>query len=153
METLEPLLRKHPFLSTLGDDEIRFLVGCASNRRFGAGELLFREGGEAAEFFLLRGGRVSLEVNVPGREPFQLESCGEGDVVGWSWLFPPHRWQLDARAIEPVMALVFEGRCLREKMEQDQRLGYALAKLMLFQVYQRLTRVRLQRLDLYRNEP
>jgi hypothetical protein len=66
---------------------------------------------------------------------------------GRSSLFPPYRWQLDARAVEPVMALVFDGRCLREKREQDQRLGHALAK------YQRLVRVRVQRLDLYRNEP
>ncbi len=153
METLEPLLRKHPFLSGLSDDEIRFLVGCAANRRFAPGEMLFREGDEASHFYLLRAGRVALEVNVPGRGPFQLQSCGEGEAVGWSWLFPPYRWQLDARAAEPVAVLAFDGRCLREKMEQDHRLGYALTKLMLYEVYQRLERARLQRLDVYRNEP
>jgi CRP-like cAMP-binding protein len=153
METLEPLLRKHPFLSGLSDEEIRFLAGCAANRRFAPGQLLFREGDEASAFYLLREGRVALEVNVPGSGPFQLQSCGEGEVVGWSWLFPPYRWQLDARAVGAVAALAFDGRCLREKMEQDHDLGYALAKLMLYEVYQRLLNVRLQRLDLYRSEP
>lgn len=153
METLEPLLRHHPFLDSLDDEEIRFLVGCAANLRFGAGTLLFREGDVADKFFLVRSGRVSLEVQVPGRGPFQLESLQSGDVLGWSWLFPPHRCQLDARAVENVVALVFDGRCLRDKMERDHDLGFALARLMLYQVYQRLTRVRLQRLDVYRAEP
>jgi len=153
MERIESLLRKHPFLSGLSDEEIRFLAGCAANRRFSPGDLLFREGDEASAFYLLREGRVALEVNVPGRGPSQLQSCGEGEVVGWAWLFPPYRWQLDARAVEPVAALAFDGRCLREKMEQDHDLGYALAKLMLYEVYQRLLNVRLQRLDLYGNEP
>ena len=153
MESLERLLREHPFLADLDDGEIRFLVGCAANRRFAAGALLLAEGGEADTFFLLRHGKVSLEVAVPGRGPFELERLEPGDVLGWSWLFPPHRCQLDARALEPVVALAFDGGCLRNKMESDPRLGYSLAKLMLFQVYQRLMRVRLQRLDVYRSEP
>jgi CRP-like cAMP-binding protein len=153
METLERLLREHPFLHDLNEDEIRFLVGCAANRRFEPGALLLKEGATADTFFLIRRGKVSLEIDVPGRGPFQLESLEPGDVLGWSWLFPPHRCQLDARAIEPVVALVFDGPCLREKMESDHDLGYSLTKLLLFQLYQRLTRVRLQRLDVYRSEP
>ena len=35
------------------------------------------------------------------------------DVLGWSWLFPPYRWHLDARALAPVRALGFDGACLR----------------------------------------
>lgn len=153
MESLERLLRAHPFLDRLSDEEIRFLVSCAANRRYDAGALLFREGDVADAFYLVRHGRVSLEVQVPGRGAFQLESIEPGDALGWSWLFAPYRVQLDARAVEPVVALVFDGRCLRDKMERDHDLGFALAKLMLYHVYQRLTRVRLQRLDVYRAAP
>jgi CRP-like cAMP-binding protein len=140
-------------LSDLGDDQIAFLVSCAANLRFSAGTLLLKEGDPEDRFFLIRHGRVSLEVDVPGRGPFQLESLEPGDVLGWSWLFAPHRSHLDARAVEPVVAIVFDGRCLREKMERDHDLGYGLAKLLLYQLYQRLNRVRLQRLDVYRAEP
>jgi CRP/FNR family transcriptional regulator, cyclic AMP receptor protein len=152
MESLERILSQHPFLRDLDAEEIRFLVSCAANRRFEAGTLLLHEGDPADAFFLVRSGRVSLEAQVPGRGPFQLESVGGGDVLGWSWLFPPYRWQLDARAVEPVVALVFDGRCLREKMELDHRLGFAITKLLLHQLYERLMRVRLQRMDLYRAE-
>jgi CRP-like cAMP-binding protein len=114
---------------------------------------LLKEGDPVEKFFLIRHGRVSLEVDVPGRGPFQMESLEPGDVLGWSWLFAPHRSHLDARVVEPVVAIVFDGRCLREKMERDHDLGYGLAKLLLHQIYQRLNRVRLQRLDVYRAEP
>jgi CRP-like cAMP-binding protein len=152
MESLERVLSQHPFLRDLDADEVRFLVGCAANRRFETGTLLLHEGAPADAFFLVRSGRVSLEVQVPGRGPFQLESVAAGDVLGWSWLFPPYRWQLDARAVEPVVAIVFDGVCLREKMESDHRLGFTITKLLLYQLYERLMRVRLQRMDLYRAE-
>lgn len=78
-----------------------------------------------------------------------MESLGPGDVLGLSWLVPPYRAQLDARAVEPVIALAFDGQCLRGKLDADHDLGFALAQRMFEQAYHRLERVRLQRLDLY----
>ena len=153
MESIERLLREHPFLQNLSDEQLRFLTSCSANRRYAANEYLLREGESAAAFFLLRSGRVALEVHLPGKGPVQVESLGDGDVLGWSWLFPPYRWQLDARVVAPVVALVFAGDCLRAKMEADHDLGYALSKLMMAQLYHRLERVRLQRLDVYLAEP
>jgi CRP/FNR family transcriptional regulator, cyclic AMP receptor protein len=152
METLEPLLREHGFLRGLGDEEIRFLVSCVKNLRFKTGAFLLREGGPADSFFLLRSGKVSLESDLPGRGPIQMERLGEGDVLGISWLLPPYRWQLDARALEPVTALVFDAACLRDKLESDHHLGYALTTRILRDLAQRLERVRLQRLDVYKAE-
>jgi CRP-like cAMP-binding protein len=152
MESLERILWQHPFLRELDAEEIRFLVGCAANRRYEPGALVLHEGDAADTFFLLRSGRISLEVQTPGRGPLQLESLVAGDVLGWSWLFPSHCWQLDARVVEPVVAFAFDGRCLRERMASDPRLGFTITKLLLHQLYERLMRVRLQRMDLYRAE-
>ena len=143
---------RHPFLADLAEPHRRFLDGCGHKVRFAAGEFLFREGAPADRLLLLLSGRVALELVVPGRGPVQMESLGPGDLVGLSWLFPPERWQLDARAVEPVDAVAFDGACLRAKMDADHDLGYALARHLLAQVYERLQRVRLQRLDLYRAE-
>jgi CRP/FNR family cyclic AMP-dependent transcriptional regulator len=150
MESLERLLKEHPFLRPLDEAEIRFLVGCAANRRYEPGTLLMHEGDPADAFFLVRAGRVALEVDVPGSGAQQLQSLGPGDVLGFAWLFPQHRAEIDARAMDTVVALVFDGRCLRDKMEQDEHLGFTLAKLLLHQIYQTLVQVRLQRLDVYR---
>ena len=150
MEDLSRLLREHPFVRGLDEEKVHFLTGCASNVRFGADEYLIREGAEADASFLIRTGRVVLEIDVPGRGAKQIQTVEEGEVLGWSWLFPPYRWQFDARAIGPVRALKLDGACLRNKCEADHHLGYEVLKRLLYQVHQRLERTRLQLLDVYR---
>ncbi len=142
-------LAEHPFVCALGPEQLQWLAGCAAARSFRAGQFILREGGEADSLFLLRRGRVSLEVNIPGHGVEQVESLREGDIAGLSWLFPPHRWQLDARALEPVESIALDAPRLRVRMEEDHELAWALGRGLLFEMYQRLGRVRLQRLDLY----
>jgi CRP/FNR family cyclic AMP-dependent transcriptional regulator len=149
VENLERLLRSHDFLSDLSAKHTRLIVSCAKNIRFHAGDFLMREGRDATTFYLVRVGRVALEINVPGRGTVQMESVGPGDVLGLSWLIPPYRVHLDARALEPVVALGFDGTCLRERMEEDHDLGFALTKRLFEKAYKRLENVRLQRLDVY----
>jgi CRP-like cAMP-binding protein len=150
MEDLERLLREHIFLKGLSEEHTRVLVSCAKNVRFNPGDFLLHEGAEATTFYLVRVGHVALEVNVPGKGVVQMESVGPEDVLGLSWLIPPYRSHLDARAAESVVALAFDATCLRGKMEADHELGYALTKRLLLEAYRRLERVRLQRLDVYR---
>jgi CRP-like cAMP-binding protein len=150
MEDLERLLREHDFLKGLSEEHTRLLVSCVKNVRFAQGEFLLHEGADAATFYLVRAGHVALEVDVPGRGVVQMESVGPGDILGLSWLIPPYRLNLDARAVEPVVALAFDGACLRGKMASDRDLGFALTTRLFEKAYRRLQRVRLQRLDLYK---
>jgi CRP-like cAMP-binding protein len=150
VEDLSRALRAQKFFDELSADQVGTLVGCARNARFHPGEYLLREGDPASVFYLVREGRVALEVQIPGRPPLQVESVVPGDVVGTSWMFPPARVHVDVRAQDSVLALAFDGACLRGKMEADPALGYAIAKRLLALTVQRLDRVRLQRLDVYR---
>jgi CRP/FNR family cyclic AMP-dependent transcriptional regulator len=150
VENLARLLKEHPFLAGLEQRHLEFLIGCASNVRFAADEFLCKEGQESDASYLVRSGRVTLEISVPGRGPAQLQTIEAGEVLGWSWLYPPYRWQFDARAVEPVRALRLDGNCLRAKCEGDHDLGYELVKRFLYQVHTRLERTRLQLLDIYR---
>jgi CRP/FNR family cyclic AMP-dependent transcriptional regulator len=150
MESLARVLRDHEFLQGLSSEEADVLVGCVRNARWKPGELLLREGQPADTFHLIREGRVVLESHVPGRGATQLESLAAGDMLGLSWLFPPHRHQLDARALDPVVTLAFDASCLRARMDADHDLGFALTRRLLAEALRRLERVRLQRLDVYR---
>jgi CRP/FNR family transcriptional regulator, cyclic AMP receptor protein len=150
MEDLERLLREHRFLEGMDDRYLRFLTGCAANVRMAAGEYLFKEGASADACYLIRAGRVALEVHVPGRGTTMIETIEEGEVLGWSWLYPPYRWAFDARAVQPVRAITLDGNCLRDKCEADHDLGYELLKRFLRQVERRIERTRMQMLDLYR---
>jgi CRP-like cAMP-binding protein len=149
VETLEPLLKKHPFLKDLGEEYIQRMVSCAKNVRFNTDEFLCREGEEATVFYLIREGRVGLEVYAPEKGAFRLQTLDEGDVLGWSWLIAPYHWHFDARAIEPTRAFVFDGTCLRKKCEEDHDLGYELLKRFARLIEERLEATRLQLLDIY----
>jgi CRP-like cAMP-binding protein len=149
MESLERVLRVHPFLQGLGDAHVKLLVGCAKNARFEPGARLLREGDDATTVFLVREGRVALEVNRPGSPSVRVETVGPGDVLGVSWVFPGEKVHLDGVALTPVLAFELDGACIRDKMEADHDLGYALLLRMLELAYLRLERVRLQKVDVY----
>jgi len=125
------------------------MAGCAENRVFRDGERMLREGDPADVFFLVRRGAVALEIHVPGHDPLVIETLGDGDVLGWSWLVPPYRVRFDARAIGLVRTLSVNGKCLREKCEEDCALGYEFYRQLLPVVVDRLTAARLQMMDMY----
>jgi len=149
MENLERILREHPFLAGLAEEHIRLMVGCASNVVFQAGEFLFREGQEANSFYFIRHGQVQVETYVPQQGPVAIQSREQGEVLGWSWLVPPYRWRFDARAVELTRAIALEGKCLRDKCEEDHDLGYEIMKRFSLLVAERLEATRLQLMDIY----
>jgi CRP-like cAMP-binding protein len=116
---------------------------------FDAGRLLLAEGDEATTLYLLRRGRVAIEVHGGDRRTMVVETVGPGQVVGWSWLVPPCTWSFDARAIEPVGAIAIDGACLRAKAEADPEFGYAILKEIAQLLLERLQATRLRLLDLY----
>lgn len=149
MESLERILREHDFFSGLEPSYLHLVTGCASNTRFERGAYLFREGQEANRFYLVRQGRVALEICPPNRPPLIVETLEGGDILGWSWLVPPHFWRLDARAVEPVRAIALDGACLRQKCEQNHDLGYELLKRFAHIIERRVQAMRMQLVDVY----
>jgi len=149
VETVERLLNRHEFFRGLDPGYMKLVAGCASNVRFGEGEFLLREGDPAVRFFLIRHGKVAIEIAAPGRGPVTVQTVAEGDVVGFSWLLEPHRYEFDARAISPVRAFALDGVCLRGKCEDDPRLGFDLMQRFARIAVQRLQATRLQLLDVY----
>jgi CRP/FNR family transcriptional regulator, cyclic AMP receptor protein len=149
--TLEPLLRNHPFLKDLEPDYLTLLAGCATNVRFGEGSFVFREGEAADRCFLIREGKIALEIGAAGRGSIIVQTLGAGDVAGFSWLLEPHRWQFDGRAVEPLHAIALDGTCLRGKCTDDPRLGFELTQMFARLAIQRLQATRLQLLDVYGN--
>jgi CRP-like cAMP-binding protein len=152
METLQGILAAHPFFSDLPKPYIELVVGCASNVRFGADEFIFHEGQEAEKFYLLREGKVALQIASERRGPLNILVLGEGDILGWSWLFPPYRWKFSARTIDPTRAFAMDGQCLRTKAEQDHDLGYELLKRFSHVSETRLETMRLQLANVYQDK-
>lgn len=146
-------LEAHPFLRGASAELLRRLAPITREMRFDRGAALLEEGDDASTLFLLERGHVTLELAVPGKGTTLFESLRAGDIVGLSWLFPPYRWQFDGKAVEPTRVLAIDARRLGEWMKEDAEIGQALALRLLRQVYERLERVRMQRLDLYKADP
>jgi CRP/FNR family cyclic AMP-dependent transcriptional regulator len=146
---LDEILADVPFVAGMSAKRLALIAGCGSNVGFAAGDVIFREGDPADTFYVIRHGTVAIELHAPGRGAMTVETIGAGEVLGWSWLFPPYRCHFDARALTAVRSTAFDGACLRGKCENDPALGYDLMKRFAQVFTERLRWTRLRLLDVY----
>ncbi len=149
IEGMESIVREHRFFADLDEDMIELIAGCARNVVFKDGEYLFRTGDSADEFYLIRHGRVALDVVAPGRSAVTFQTVGPDELVGVSWLLPPYRWMHDARAVGLVRAIGMDARCLRDKCNADHYVAYEMMLRFVPLLISRLQATRMQLLDLY----
>ena len=149
MRGLETIIRDHPLFKDLRDATIKYIAECGTNVVFEAGTVIAREGEEANAFYLIRDGKVAIQVSTPNQGPVTLQTVGANDIIGWSWLFPPYLWCYDIKAIKKTRVIALDGRCLRNKCEKDHDLGYRLMKRFSQLIAHRLQATRMQVLDVY----
>jgi CRP-like cAMP-binding protein len=147
MDDIASVLAQHPFFVDMPSQHLTALAGCAGERSFAPGQFILREGDYAASFYLLRQGAVLLETFMPGRGAMTIQTLTAGDLLGWSWLFPPYRWHFDARVIAPTTTIEFNGACLRQQCDDDPALGYDVMKRFAQTIIARLQATRLQFMD------
>ena len=129
-EPMKTRVALHPFLAGMKHEQLMLLTDCAIPVRFKAGQIIFREGEMANRFYLIEDGKVILKSTGGHGDPVLVDTIGAGDLLGWSWMFPPYVWHFTARAGEPTDAIFFYGTILREYCERDHSLGYELFKRM-----------------------
>ncbi len=152
-EDLSEILLQHPFLDGMADNYIQTLLGCASNIHVPEGQYLIHEGQIANKFYLIRTGRLTLEMDVPPRGTVRILTVGPGEVLGWSWLISPYRWHFSACAVAEVRALALDGECLRNKCASDHDFGYEMLERLSHVMERRLEATRLQLVDCFVSYP
>lgn len=138
------LLAAQPFLKGLTQSQLTVLSNNAMLVEFPADKMIFEEGLAANRFYILLEGEVSLEARNKSGPADHIQTIKAGDVLGWSWLFPPHKWSFDARAAKPTKAIIFFATTLRELCDKDHELGYELMKRVSKVVIERLQATRIQ---------
>ncbi|MGZ4961114.1 MAG: Crp/Fnr family transcriptional regulator [Limisphaerales bacterium] len=129
----------HPFLKGMPDEYLKILEGSSMHAQFEPGDVIFREGEPANRFYLIHSGEVDLEADINGERLIPIQKAGPGDVIGWSWLFPPYYWHFGARAVTRTTATFYYGTRLREQCDENPAFGYELMK--------RISQVLLERLQ------
>src|SRR4030095_3501352 len=147
----EPILAKlrhHPFVAEFELAHVEKLAALAREVRFDRDHVIFREGDDCSEFYLIVTGLVALEIAAPGH-PFRVQTLFAGDELGWSALLMGRGKQFQARTLERVDALAFEGAEILAECRADTAFGFAFMQRLLGVVAGRLQATRLQVLDMY----
>ena len=147
-ETLVAVLQKHPFVGEFQPQHIEKLSALAKEVQFERDSVIFHEGDECHDFYLIVKGRVALEIEAPGHT-FRVQTLSAGDELGWSAILMGRGKHFQARALQPVQALAFDGVTLLDACRADPAFGFALMYRMLGVVSERLQATRLQVLDMY----
>jgi CRP-like cAMP-binding protein len=149
MESIKDLINEHPFFKDFIPEHIEKVTEIASEVSFNPGQYIFRDGEDANLFYLIGRGIISLEVYVPNGGPVTLGRLNAGDVLGWSWLYPPHQWHFDARALEAVRMIDLDGRVLRKMIEEDHEFGFQMMKKISLVMEDRLQATRVKLMEVY----
>lgn len=149
MEDIRKIITEKPFFKGLDEDQVQTLVECASLNHLKKDQFLFKVGEEAKNFYLINYGMVALQLHTAGRGLITIQTLIDGDIVGWSWLFPPYKWNFDAQALENTELVVFDAKPFLQKCETDLKLGYEIQRRFSRVMLERLQATRFQLLDLY----
>lgn len=125
------------------------LAKCAERVSYPAEATILTEGAPADGFWVIESGRVAVGVSTPQRGLAVIETLARGDILGWSWLFPPHRWNFDAVTLEPVSAIQIHASCLREYLEEHPKAAYRLLAGVAGVMAERLESARMRLIDIY----
>lgn len=150
---LGKILGELRFASPLSDAALEQIGEIASLECFASGAVLFREGVMNPNLYLIRQGRVALDMNVPGRGPVRILTLGPGDMAAWSAMIGSGEMTTSATAIENSEVIVCQGKKLLELSEANHEFGYQLMNRVAAALADRLTATRLQLLDLFSDPP
>lgn len=140
-------LSAHEFFSGFSDDVLKFLYECSSTREIKKGQILFRQGENADKFYVVKSGRISVQIPAIIGPDLEIQTLGKDQVLGWSWLISPYKWNFQAKAEEHSELLQFDGIAILARCEQEPKFGYELLKKFAGLMSERLNAARLKMMD------
>ena len=127
-QSITEYLSAHEFFSEFSDDSLKFLCECSSTREIKKGQILFLQGEHADKFYVVRSGRISIQMPAIMGPTLEIQTVDEDQVLGWSWLISPYKWNFQTKAEEDSELLQFDGTAILARCEQEPKFGYELLK-------------------------
>ena len=140
-------LSTHEFFSGFSDDVLKFLCGCSSTFAIKKGQILFRQGENADKFYIVRSGRISIQMPAIMGPSLEIQTLGENQVLGWSWLISPYKWNFQAMPEADSELLMFDGIAILARCDQEPKFGYELLKKFAALMSKRLDVARQKMMD------
>lgn len=127
-QSITEYLSAHEFFSEFSDDILKFLSECTNTLEIKKGDILFRQGEKANKFYVIRDGRISIQMPAIMGPTLEIQTLGKDQVLGWSWLISPYQWSFQTKAEENSELLQFDGTAILARCEQEPKFGYELLK-------------------------
>lgn len=151
MDKIKKLISEKPFFRDLKSEYIDILAKYATKSEYQPFDFIFKIGEDANNFYLVESGNVAIELFSSEKGIIRIQTVGEGDILGWSWMLPPYKWHFEARTIENTSLIVFDGKAILKECEKNQGFGYEILKRYMVVMAERLEAARYQLLDVYGN--
>ncbi len=149
MKSIKDILSNLSFFEGLSEDMLEYIAGCGSNMHFAPNEFIGKENDDADYLYIIRKGKVAVQINHPVKGPLTIATLQDGDIAGFSWIIPPYRLQFNLLALDHSSIVALDGKCMRGKCDEDHHLGYLLMKQSSAIMMKRLHDARIQLLDVY----
>ncbi len=149
MENIINSIAEKPFFRDLKHEYIEFLALNSVKKEFNPFDFIFKIGESADHFYLVEKGSVAIELFSSEKGVIRIQTIGEGDILGWSWMLPPYKWHFEARTVEDTTLICFDGKKVLQECEKNQGFGYEILKRYMVVMAERLEASRFQLLDVY----
>lgn len=146
-ESLVKLLMQHEFFRDLAPEVVEFIAANGRITNLDTDEILFEHAQPAERFYLIQDGRITVGVPAIEGPSLEVQTLGPGEVLGWSWLIPPYRWNFRGRVIEAAEVVEFNGKAILDRCESDPAFGYPLMKRFAALMSERLEAARRKMMD------
>jgi CRP/FNR family transcriptional regulator, cyclic AMP receptor protein len=127
-QSIDTYLTSHEFFTGFNEVDLKFLCDCSSLEQIEQGQMLFRQGEQADKFYVVRTGRISIQMPAIMGPNIEMQSLGSDQILGWSWLISPFKWSFQALAEETSELIRFDGTAILARCEQNPKFGYEMLK-------------------------
>jgi len=120
------LLGRVPVFAPLAPDDLALVAEVSHPRRFGAGEVVFREGDESNTCYIVRSGHArAVRQHADGRV-ITLATFGPGDIFGELAMFDDERRSATVEAIDELTTLGIPGSAMRGLLRRHPEIAVKL---------------------------
>ena len=144
MPTDPKYLREFACFRELSDAQLEAIAEITTAVCYPPGYVLFEEGKPGEHLFFLRKGNVDVLYNIGEEGQVHVDNVTGEEIVGCSALIAPHLYSATEKSLTEVEVLDIDANSLRELMENDHDLGFALQSQIIRVLMDRILDLRLR---------
>lgn len=138
-------LKRIEFFADLTEEELLAMQEICREERHRAGEFIFGEDAPAEHLYVLKSGKVSIDIKVTGGEYISVLTLSHfADLLGWSALVEPFKFTASGRCVEDSIVISIDGRRLMGLIKNDYRMGFLIMRRVAKLISERARSARLQ---------